>query len=631
MQHRVTDVLVVGGGTAGVAAALSAAQNGAKVVLVERDGALGGVATRAGIHLYYYGINAGLQRELDRRTDELGDGIGGDSQGIHPEAKRLTAIEMLSEAGVDLIFHSLAVEVEMDDERRNVLGVVFAQPDDTLRVTANITIDATGDGDVCALAGVPFTLGREWDGGMNNYSVVPRYLYNGRIAPLNVDGGWVDSSSAQDVSRAYLEGRQILLDFLDDRLARDVYIATSPHLGVREGRQITGEYVLQLDDLAFDRRFDDVVMKCMTHYDTHAYDFANESLAAQIWVCVMGLWKQRIGCDIPFRCFIPKGVNGLLIGCRALSQTHDSAAGFRMQRDIQQVGEVVGAAASLCCNRGCQPRELDITALQHRLIDQGVLTPEDLTRQSRPWVQPKLEGVTVPLSLENLSNEANIAALIDALASEEDEGKALWWLTKAGERAVGPLLARLQSAEGAYARTLAIALALLGRADGASHLLRSIESRESDTPPGIRAAPRWIASLIALKALRETRAVDCLLDRLPNERETDSILHILHYFMAVVELIDESGRKRLRDTLYAVLDWPERGAEYQVWGGVNRSMKWSIDLAITCLLTELGEVRGWSLLEAYSLDSRGYVRHAAKCVREMCERARREAQGRASG
>src|SRR5690606_38791347 len=147
-------------------------------------------------------------------------------------------------------------------------------------------------------------------------------------------------------------------------------------------------------------------------------------------------------------------------------------------------------------------------------------------------VQPKLRGVALPISFSDLSNEACIEALIDALDTE-DEGRALWWLVQSGERSVGPLLARLQTAVGSQARSIALALALLGRADGASHLLRSVKERESRTPPGIRAAPRWIASLIGLKALRDPRAAGCLIERLSSERETDSLLHILHYLGAV--------------------------------------------------------------------------------------------------
>ena len=631
MQYRVTDVLVVGGGTAGVTAALSAAQSGAKVTLVERDGALGGVATRAGIHLYYYGHNAGLQRELDHETDVLAGGIGAASQGFHPDAKRLVTTELLDQAGVELIFHSLAVDVEMDDARQNVLGVLFEQPGGRLKVSASVTIDATGDGDVCALAGVPFTLGRSWDGVTNNYSLVARHVYNGRIGPINTDGGWVDSTSARDVSRAYIEGRRLLFEMLGERLQHDAFVAIAPHLGVREGRQVEGEYVIQLGDLILDRRFDDVVMRCVSHYDTHAYDFANESLAAQVWVCVMGLWKQKIGCDVPYRAFIPKGVDGLLIGCRAISQTHDAAAALRMQRDVQQMGEVAGTAAAMSCILGCAPRQLDVRDLQQRLIEQGVLEPQDLARESMPWVQPKLPGVPTPISLNDLSNEVYIEALIDALDTE-DGGKALWWLLQGGERAVDPLLTRLHRAAGEQARSIALALALLGRADGANHLLRSIQDRESETPPGIRAAPRWIASLIGLKSLRDPRAVDCLLERLPSERDTDSLLHILHYLIAIGDLIRaESDRSRLHRALLAVLDWPERGEAYQVWGGATRSMKWSIDVAIAWLFVTLGDGRGYRILEAYANDARGYVRRAAARVRENLERDMQPSKGRASG
>ena|GEM_PF-1488718 len=709
MKHIATEVLVVGGGTAGVMAALSAARNGAKVILAERDGALGGVAARAGIHLYYYGLKAGSQVELDDEIHRAEKAIGWPAQGFHPEAKRLVSAQMLAEAGVETVYFAQAVEVIKSGNR--VGAVVFETPEEALRIDAAVTVDATGDGDLCALAGASYTVGRDWDQVMNNYSLVPRCLYNDRIGPFNVDGGWVDSTSARDVSRAYLEGRSHLFRLLGDAIAHEGFIATPPHLGVREGRLILGEAVLTLSDLAENRTFPDAVMRCMTHFDTHAYDFANESLEAQIWVCIMGLWKERIGSEVPFRCFIPKGIDGLLIGCRALSMTHDAAVGFRMQRDIQQVGEVAGTAAALCAALRCEPRELDVAKLQERLVAQGVLKAERFARErssgssgggvpggsaaraaggsagspagsaaqpaagesrdgsehggvdgplgERPWVQVQFdegcrdglpaEVLEEGLTVEALDQASVIERLIDALATDQ-AGKALWWLRRAGDKALAPLRARLallerevsermepggaeggvhaEAAGGAagpdeaglrrvvdHRRAVATALALIGDGSGAAHLLESVKARDARTPPGVRSAPYWIASLICLKLLRDPSAAGFLIERLPEEKESDAILHILHYLLAVVDRLDQKERERLEEALHRLLAWTERGAEYRVWGGVPQSMQWSIDLACAALLVRLSDPEGPEIFDRLSRDHRGYVRRAASWIR----------------
>src|SRR5690606_31983888 len=103
--------------------------------------------------------------------------------------------------------------------------------------------------------------------------------------------------------------------------------------------------------------------------------------------------------------------------------------------------------------------------------------------------------------------------------------------------------------------------------------------------------PRWIASLICLKLLRDPRAVDCVLERFPQERDADALLHMLHYLIAVEDQIRGADRSRLHGALLALLDRPERGESYQVWGGATRSMKWSVDLAAAWLLTALGDER----------------------------------------
>lgn len=656
VKRITTEVLVVGGGTAGVMAAYSAARNGAKVILAERDGALGGVATRAGIHLYYYGLKAGSQVDLDEQVERAARAIGWAAQGFHPEAKRLVSVEVLSALGVEIVFHAQAVEVVKSGTR--VQGVVFETPEESLRIDAVITVDATGDGDVCALAGASYTVGRDWDQVMNNYSLVPRCLYNDRIAPFNVDGGWVDSTSVRDVTRAYVEGRAHIFRLLGDAIAPVSLISMPPQLGVREGRLIVGEETLTLADLVENRMFPDAVMRCMTHFDTHAYDFANESLEAQVWVCVMGLWRERIGSEVPYRCFIPKGIDGILVGCRALSLSHDAAVGLRMQRDIQQAGEVAGTAAALCVALRCEPRELDVVKLQERLAAQGVLDLEPKRQgqraggRDRPWVQLQFEGLPEDgLTPESLQCARVIERLIDALATEQ-AGKAMWWLRRAGPKGVELLkarLARLQretatvgrshragrdgnSEPGAgkgdantaeseaqrgtldHLRAISMALALAGDGSGRLHLLESVKSLDMRTPPGVRAAPHWIASLICLKLLRDPCAVDFLVERLPKEQHADAILHVLHYFLAVVDVLDERAKERVRQAVHRLHAWPERGAEYRVWGGVPQSIEWSIDLACAALLIKLSDPKGMEILEQLSRDSRGYVRRAARWI-----------------
>lgn len=617
MRNIQTDVLVVGGGTAGVTAALGAARHGVRVVVAERDGALGGVATRAGIHSYYHGRSAGVQTEIDALTTELGGILGGQPMGFHPEARRLAVDQMLAGAGCTVVFHALAVGVVKEGEW--VRGVVLETPEGTLTVTAAVTVDSTGDGAVCALAGVPYAQGREWDGVANCYSLIPRYARGERLELWGYDAGWVSGISVRDLSRAYHEGRKRARAMLGVGLF-DGLLAVGPQLGIRESRHIKGDYRLTVADLALDRRFPDVVMRCAGHLDLHAYDYANESLFAQIWICILGLWRQPIGGDVPFRCFLPKGVDGLLIACRALSQDRDTSLALRMQRDMQQVGEVAGTAAALCCQARCQPRELDVPTLQECLIQQGILSRADLTRPSEPWIglRPGQGEGTGGAATAGVPPEAGVPSgrldtLVAALGTPE-EGKALWWLWQLGQPAVAPLIERLDAETGAKARGIALALALLGSAKGVPNLVRSVAARDADTLPGERVPARWIACLVALKVLGDPSAVPVCLNALPGEKESSTILHILHYFIRVEGETPPHLRRQVVASVEAILERRDLGVDYHLWGGVAASLRWSIELTGAYLLASLGHSGAELVFERYRADPRGFVRQAATLI-----------------
>lgn len=607
-----TDVLVVGGGTAGAIAALSAAGEGARVVLLEQDTYLGGIGTRGGIHLYWYGSPGGLQDTVDRACRARTQVFGSRPRGFHPEAKRSVLAELALARGVQTQFGALVCRVLVEENA--VRGVVAETPEGTLEVRATITIDATGDGDVAAAAGAAFTLGRSGDSAQQCYSLVPRrYEAEEKLNFLNFDDGWVDALDPWDVSRALVAGRARLADLAQgDR----PLLSVSPQLGVRESRHVLGEYVLTFDDVIRDRHFSDVVFRGFSHYDNHALDFGSESDLGQIWAVVLGLFRHGLWFEVPYRCLVPQRLDGLLVACRALSLERDASMPVRMQREMQKAGDAAGVAAALCARDGIRPRDLDVPALQQRLVSRGLIKETDLHRSSAPAIRFDA-GPLAGVVLTEESAAQHVEALLTYLPTEE-QGKALWWLWQVPDQAA-PALARVLADTAANDRAgwraAALGLGLLGRPEAVPALVALVDSRDPDVPAGKgRAYPRWIGALTLLRIMRAPDAYPSVLRALHEEHPPMLASFFLRYLDDVRPHLDAGARHELAEALVAWAARPDVGEDYAFSGGRTGSLRWSLVLRAAAILGRLGDSRAGDLNATHLQDARAFVRSAAQMV-----------------
>ncbi len=169
-----TEVLVVGGGIAGVMAAVAAARTGARTLLVERFGSLGGTGTAAMMNLFYvpYAAARGLVRELFDRLIKRNGAIPGEFVVYDPELYKITALEMLAEAGARVLLHTLLSDVVMDG--RTLRGIVVENKSGRQAILSRVAVDASGDADAAARAGAPYVKGRERDGKMRPMTLIFR-------------------------------------------------------------------------------------------------------------------------------------------------------------------------------------------------------------------------------------------------------------------------------------------------------------------------------------------------------------------------------------------------------------------------------------------------------------------------
>ncbi|QNK59991.1 FAD-dependent oxidoreductase [Paenibacillus sp. PAMC21692] len=671
VQEVITaDVLIAGGGTAGCSAAIAAAREGARTVLLDMDDGVGGVAVRANVSDYHFGSRGGLQNEVDRRVKARQNILGGREAISHPEAKRSVYGELLSDCGVRTMLGHLIYDVLVEDGA--VVGVLAAGPEGPTEIRAKVTVDCTAEGDVSAMAGASYSVGRQFDGVSHSYSLCPRImLHNPKTGKLrlhlkNFDAGWVHSPSAEDVSRAYQESRRHLLNLLESGKTDVHMLSVAPKLGIREGRHIVGDYVLALDDFLHDRHFEDVIARAFSYYDTHARDLGNESDFAQIWLVMLDMTEKKgLWCDIPYRSLLPGGVEGLLVSSRALSVDRDVSMAIRMQRDIQKIGEAAGVAAAMAMRLQVKPREVSVPDLQRRLVELGVLNEPDLIRTDTANLQfRKGELAERSLSPELVSQlpPAEALALARLLAERlgaEEQALAVWWLRLLGERAAEALLeafgrelASCAAAESAAAagiehaaracgappevelasgacgaptsgcRMAAMALALLGRREAEPVLLHMFRSRlNGRANPG--SYPEWIAALAALrlmgsKALAASEIVAALHEK---DYNTGICSMLLQYLETVCWEVKAEDRDKLAEGLLQWSSRPGIGDNYvPPEADAQLSVRWNLQMRTGIIVARLGLGRqGRGLCETWLNDERVSVRRAAAKALERIE------------
>jgi hypothetical protein len=398
------DVLVVGGGSAGLSAAVAAARNGADVMLLERFSYLGGLATGGMIILLLTMDDgagrqavAGLCQEIvDRmelrnavyypRKDQWNDpdpklvehytqwgltwGSGPHrvrySVAFEPHEFIFAADQMLKEARVRVLYQTWACEPIVEDG--SIRAIVIQNKAGRQAIAPKIVIDGSGDGDILAAAGEPFELERVhpwlWFEMANvDESAVPaRGLFfrtpGGRrvLVPWGGEGRVtrkIDATDPAEVSDALIASREMVFAEAD-RLRASVpgfenatVSLMADQLGITESRRLQGEYVMTREDL--DRPFDDVIARTghWTKYD-----------------CVY---------NIPYRSLLPRGIDNLLVTGRCISVDHRVHHATKEIPPCMATGEAAGTAAAIVVQSGVDVKELDVTELQKRLRDQGAI------------------------------------------------------------------------------------------------------------------------------------------------------------------------------------------------------------------------------------------------------------------
>lgn len=440
-----TDVLVVGGGAAGLGAAVGAANAGSTVILVERYGFLGGNGTAALVNNFMsystHHYEPKTTADSNFFPQDHGDGVpiiagvlqhfvtlllelnGALPPSLHtgyivafdPEVFKIAAETMLDACNVHFLYHAWARGLVTLDGKR---GVVFETKSGPKVILARVVIDCTGDGDIAAMAGAPFEVGRagdhlpqplslmfnivgldlprfqqfiknhldEWTGVEGLRPMIRQAEMHGSLnmprdtvllfgmphkEELNVNCTRINKVSGLNVFdltfAEYLGRKQMLQierffrEFIPG-FAESYIIQSGPQVMVRETRRITGEYVMTEEDVLTARHFDDVVARGSYPIDLHSPD-GKDTILKRV--------PPGQAYDIPLRCLIPLRVEDMLVAGRCLSGTHEAQGSYRVQPIAMATGHAAGVCAALAVTRGISPRRVPYQDVQRELLRQG--------------------------------------------------------------------------------------------------------------------------------------------------------------------------------------------------------------------------------------------------------------------
>jgi hypothetical protein len=499
------DVIVVGLGTAGSIAAIRAAQLGLKVLGIEQMHGMGGAGTLGGVTGYYFGTRGGIYEKVDQETAELEAALFQKAGGVNANAKSIVLERSAAEAGAVYFYNSTVLGVFM--EGRQVKGLRWIGPEGIRSTGSKVIIDATGEAEVCALAGCEVRRGRSADGQVQPFSNVVQLLRENKVQHYYTDSGYVDAADPVGLSRAIVQSSLLETHLKPVYQEEARLLKIVPQLGLREGRLIVGEETVTFRDFIEDRYTAKPIFYAYSNLDNHSKDIALESEAQQDWSVVSSLWGLNFRLPIPMGTHIPRDTEGLLIAGRSLSLDHDLAGCIRMKRDMQKSGEAAADMAFLSITKDCPLKNVPYEELRTLLEETGCFEKDKGVEFKDSSVRTNNDF----LACKWLTDPEEIKA---GLTSTKP-GIAIWSAKRLGDRLVPRLLDWMANAEGQHLeRHSAMTLGLLGYTEAMPVLRSMVKERDMFVPYTSRKynQARGYAAVYLLGKLRDKEIVPELLD-----------------------------------------------------------------------------------------------------------------------
>ena len=427
------EVVVLGGGPAGIAAAACAARSGASTLLVERYGFLGGMGTAAGVTNFcglYANVHGDIRPVVHGVADELLariEALGGlnaphlifgktRAQAYDMSAYKCAADDLLLASGAKLLFHAQAVAVAMKHEHE-IDALLIETRSGRRALRARIFIDASGDGDLAAFAGAPWEKSARLlyptlmfklnnvDPEKAKHAVenIPRLMQEAEasgdyrfarmgaiVRPMQNPSEWranvtqirnrqglaMDGTDAAQLSAGEIEGRRQVRDyirFLRERVPgfeASTVSDIAPQVGIRETRRVTGEYLLSGAD----------VLECRDFVDSIGVNGwpLEQHVAGDVRWNWPPIPESRGFNQLPYRMILPLNIDNLLVAGRCASMTQEGQSAARVSGGCFVMGQAAGAAAAMALAQKVKPRAVEVKSLLTQLEREGVYLGRDV-------------------------------------------------------------------------------------------------------------------------------------------------------------------------------------------------------------------------------------------------------------
>lgn len=433
------DVVVVGGGTGGAPAGIAAARHGAKTVVLEYLNGLGGVGTMGYISSYYYGYREGFTKEIDDGVNSFSGYARPRRGGWNVEWKKEWYRSELRKAGADVWFGTLGCGSYV--EGQNVRGVVVATPEGRGVILAKTVIDSTGNADIAASAGAKCVYTDGTSVAVQGAGLPPLKLGAGYT---NTDWTFIDDGDILDVWRAFVVAKKKYKDAYD----------LGQLLDTRERRRIVGDFTMSPMDISIGRTYPDTIVISRSNFDTHGF-------TVHPVFTIRPPDREEVFVNVPYRCLLPKDLDGILVTGLGVSAHRDAMPVIRMQADIQNQGYAAGVAAAMAAESNTDVRDIDLKALQKHLVEKGNLPERVLT-----------DGDSFPLPKERI---------VEAVAGVVNGFDGLEVILAQPQDALPLLSKAYRSAEDHESKVVyAHILGMLGNPIGAEALVTAVRSRAWD-------------------------------------------------------------------------------------------------------------------------------------------------------